>query len=144
MEPTIEPTMEPTIESNASLERPSQVARGLQLITASLVIGLVNAIFNLAQRVSGTSLVFALLVVVLFFGVGFLWINRISARRNWARIVWLVLVLFGTPFAILANVGEIRRNVLAGTLSIIVTLLQLLGTYLLFTKQSNLWFRTRK
>jgi hypothetical protein len=73
-----------------------------------------------------------------------LFISRISARRNWARIVWLVLVLFGLPFAIPANLAEIKRNVLTGAFSVIVTLLQLIGTYFLFTKNSNEWFRTRK
>jgi uncharacterized membrane protein YbjE (DUF340 family) len=87
---------------------------------------------------------FALLIVIAVFAVGFLLVNRISARRNWARIVWLVLVLFGLPFAIPANLQEVRRNVLSGTLSVIITILQLIGTYLLFTRNSNPWFRTRK
>jgi hypothetical protein len=136
--------MEPTIEQNANIERPREVSRALQVITLSLVIGLITSLFQLTQKVSGRPMILAALIVVVFFGFGFLLISRIAARRNWARIVWLVLIVFGLPFAIPSNLQEIRRNVLSGIFSVIVTLLQLIGTYLLFTKNSNLWFRTRK
>jgi len=136
--------MEPTIEQNEDAERPREVSRAVQFLTLSLVIGLITSIIHLAQRVSGTSLLLASLIVIVFFGVGFLLISRILARSNWARIVWLVLVLFGLPFAIPANLQELRRSVLSGVFSLLVTLLQLIGTYFLFTKASNQWFRTRK
>ncbi len=89
-------------------------------------------------------MIFASLIVIAFFGLGFFLINRISGRRNWARILLLVVAVFGTPFAIAAYLQEVRKNVLFGTLSIIITILQLIGTYLLFTRNSDLWFRKRK
>jgi hypothetical protein len=136
--------MEPTSKQHANVERPREVSRAVQFLISSLAIGLMTSIFHLAQRLSGLPMFFALLIVIVVFGIGFLLVNRISARRNWARIVWLVLVLFGLPFAIPANLQEIRRNVLYGTLSVIITILQLIGTYLLFSRNSNFWFRTRK
>jgi hypothetical protein len=136
--------MEQTSEQHANVERPREVSRAVQFLISSLAIGLMASIFHLAQRLSGVPMFFALLIVIAVFAVGFLLVNRISARRNWARIVWLVLVLFGLPFAIPANLQEVRRNVLSGTLSVIITILQLIGTYLLFTRNSNSWFRTRK
>ena len=136
--------MEPTSELHANAERPREVSRAVQFLISSLAIGLMTSIFHLAQRLSGVPMFFALLIVIAVFGIGFLLVNRISARRNWARIVWLVLVLFGLPFAIPANLQEVRRNVLSGTLSVIITILQLIGTYLLFTRNSNFWFRTGK
>lgn len=136
--------MEPTIEQNANAERPREVARAVQFLTSSLAIGLLNAIFHLAQRTSGAPMIFALLIVIAFFGLLFFLVMKISAGRNWARIILLILVLFGIPFAISAYLEEVRRNVLSGTLSIIVTILQLIGTYFLFTRNSNLWFRRRK
>ena len=136
--------MEPTIEQHAIAGRPTEVTRAVQFLVSSLAIGLLTSIFHLAQRVSGVPLVLASLIVIAVFGIGFFLISKISARRNWARIVWLVLILFGLPFAIPANLQEVRRNVLSGTISIIITILQLIGTYFLFTRDSNLWFRTRK
>ena len=185
--------MEPAIEQNANAERPREVSRAVQLLTSSLAIGLLKSIFNLVQRTSGATMILALLIVIAFFGIGFILILRISAirwmkifkpvlltlsaafalialmvlisanyraalayavasvlayvaykRRIWARIVWLVIVLFGLPFAISAYLQEVRTHVVFGTLSIIILILQLIGTYLLFTRNSNLWFRTRK
>jgi hypothetical protein len=185
--------MEPTIEQDANVERPREVTRGVQFLTSSLAIGLLKSLFNLAQSTSGIPMIFASLIVIAVFGIGFVLIWRISAlrwmkilnpvlltssaalaavalmdlisakyvaalafaiasvlayavykRRNWARIIVLVLILFGLPFAIPANLLEVRRNVLSGTISIIVTILQLIGTYLLFTRNSNRWFKTRK
>ena len=136
--------MDPTIEPTANIERPIQATRAVQLLFASLAIGLIRAIFGLTQRVSGASLILAILIVCAVFALGFFLIWRISARRNWARILLLVLVLFGLPFAIRANLVELKQSIASGSLSIIIAILQLIGTYLLFTKNSNRWFKTRK
>src|SRR6266511_805401 len=136
--------MEPVSEQHASAERPWEVSRAGQFLTSSLAIGVITSIFHLAQRISGVPMIFASLIVIAFFGLGFFWINRISGRRNWARILLLVLAVFGTPFAFAPYLQEVRKNVLFGTLSIIITILQLIGTYLLFTRNSNLWFRSEE
>jgi hypothetical protein len=135
--------METASEQHAKAERPGEVSRAVQFLASSLAIGLIASIIRLAQRVSGVTMLFALLLVILFFGLLFFLVMKISAGRNWARIIVLILVLF-VPFAVPAYLEELRRNVLSGTLSIIIVLLQLIGTFLLFTKKSNLWFRTRK
>ncbi len=136
--------MEPERQEFANGGRPRAVSRAVQFLTSSLAIGLITSLFHLAQRISGVPMMSASLIVIAFFGLGFFLINRISGGRNWARILLLALVVFGTPFAIAAYVQEVRKNVLFGTLSIIITILQLIGTYLLFTRNSNLWFRKRK
>ncbi len=136
--------MDPTVEPTANVERPIQATRAVQLLFASWAIGLIRAIFALAQRVSGAPLILAMLIVIAVFALGFLLVWRISVRGNWARIILLVLVLFGLPFAIRANLAELKQSIASGSLSMIIAILQLIGTYLLFTKNSNLWFKTRK
>jgi disulfide bond formation protein DsbB len=136
--------MDPTLEPTANADRPIQATRAVQLLFASFAIGLITAAFHLRQRTSGVPMLLALLIVIAFFGLGFLLAWRISARSNWARIILLVVVLFGLPFAIMANLTELKRSTLSGSLSLLITILQLLGTYLLFTRNSNLWFRSRK
>ena len=185
--------MNPTIEPTADVARPAQTTRGIQLLVASLAIGLIRAIFGLTQRASGAPLIVAILIVSAGFGLGFILILRVSAtrgmkiiksvllalsaalavvtlmtiissnyrvalasavvsvlaylafkQRNWARIVLLALVLIGLPFAIKASVVELRQSIASGFFSILIAVLQLIGTYLLFTKSSNLWFRSRK
>jgi drug/metabolite transporter (DMT)-like permease len=185
--------MDPTIEQSANVERPQDISRAFQVLSLSLAIGLITSILHLRQKASGVPFFFAALIVLAVFGIGLLFVWRISAirwmkmvtlvlltlaaafavlalvnlfsakyvaalayavasvlaylvnkRRSWARIVWLVMVLFGLPFAISSGVQELRSNFLSGSLSIIIVILQLLGTYLLFTKNSNLWFKSRK
>jgi hypothetical protein len=136
--------MEPTIEQNTKLERPGAVTKAVQFLASAVVIGLLNSIFTLVQRTSGVPMLVVLIIVIAFFGLLFFLVIKISARKNWARIIWLILVICNAPFAIMAYPEAVRRSVIAGTLSIIIVILQLIGTALLFTKNSNLWFRTRK
>jgi len=136
--------MEPTIEPTAIPSRPTQTTRGVQLLFVSLAVGLSRAIFGLTQRVSGAALILAALIVIAVFCLVFFLIWKISARRNWARIILLVLVLVNLPFAVMANVGELKQSISSGVLSILIEVILWIGTYLLFTRNSNLWFRSRK
>ena len=135
--------MDPTIEPTAIVERPREATRAVQLISASFIIGGIRAIIELAHMVSGASFLVAILLLIAFFGICFFFVSKIAAGRNWARIVFLVLVLIGLPFAVLGYIQELRTSLLGGSISIIMAILQVLGTYLLFTKNSNLWFRSR-
>src|SRR5438552_3372876 len=136
--------MESTDEQRMQIERPREVVRAVQFLFAAIMIGLITAILNLAQRISGAPMIIALLIVIGFFGLCYLLIRIISAGRNWARILLLVLVLLNLPFAVLSDIAALRQSILLGMLSIIIIILQIIGTYLLFTKNSNLWFRMRK
>ena len=136
--------MEPPIESAAVVERPKEVTRAVQFISASFAIGGIRAVFVLAQKVSGANFLFAILLLLLFLGICFLFVSKIAAGRNWARIILLVLLVIGLPLAIPGYIAELRTSLLPGSLSIIVAILQVVGTYLLFTKNSNQWFRTRR
>jgi hypothetical protein len=135
MEPPIEPT---------GVARPKEATLAVQFLYASLTIGLIRAVFGLTQRTSGAALILAALIVVSVFALGFFLVWKISARRNWARIILLVLVLINLPFAVLGNISEFKRSVLSGALSIFIEVILWIGTYLLFTRNSNLWFRRGK
>ena len=136
--------MEPPIEPTAQLSRPKETTFAIQFIYASLAIGMLRAVFGLTQRASGAALILAALIVISFFALGFFLVWKISSRRNWARIILLILVLINLPFAVLANVSELKQSILSGTLSVLIELILWVGTCLLFTKTSNLWFRSRK
>lgn len=136
--------MDPILEPTANVERPKEAATAVLFLIASLAIGLIRAIFGLTQRTSGVPLILAALIVTAVFALGFFLVWKISAPRNWARIILLVLVIINLPFAILMNVGELKQSIWSGALSIFIEVLLWIGTYLLFTKNSNLWFRSRK
>src|SRR6476646_8360712 len=136
--------MEPTIEATPHLERPQAVTSAIQFLFVSLAIGLIRALFWLTQRSSGAALILAALIVLAFFALGFFLVWKISMRRNWARIILLALVLINFPFAVLANVAELKRNILSGVISLIIEVILWIGASLLFTRNSSLWFKGRK
>ena len=136
--------MEPPIEPTPNVARPKETTSAIQFLYASLAIGLIRAVFGLTQRASGAALILAALIVVSVFVLAFFLVWKISSGRNWARIILLILVLINLPFAVLANVSELKRSVLSGALSILIEAILWIGTYLLFTRNSNLWFRSRK
>lgn len=130
-------------EAGVSSERPKRVTNGIQFLLASLALGTITAAVGVVRSTSGTVMIGALIGVLMFFAVSFLLVWRIAAGKNWARIVWLVLVLIGTPFALRSYVATMKVSVLSSLLSIFITILQLVGTYLLITGSSNSWFRKR-
>jgi len=136
--------MEPPIEPTPNVARPKETTSAIQFLYASLAIGLIRAVFGLTQTASGAALILAALIVISVFALGFFLVWKISSGRNWARIILLVLVLINLPFAVLANVAELKRSVFSGSLSILIEAILWIGTYLLFTRNSNLWFRSRK
>jgi len=136
--------MEPTIEATTHLERPQAVTSAIQFLFVSLAIGLIRALFGLTQRSSGAALILAALIVLAFFALGFFLVWKISMRRNWARIILLALVLINFPFAVLANVAELKRNILSGVISLIIEVILWIGASLLFSRNSSLWFKGRK
>ena len=136
--------MEPTIEPTADVERPGAVTRAVQLISASFAIGGIRAVFDLAQKVSGATFLLAILLLIVFLGICFFFLSKIATGKNWARITFLVLLVIGLPLAIPGYIGELRTNLVHGSLSIIVAILQLIGICLLFTRNSNRWFKKRK
>ena len=111
--------MEPPTESTATLQRPKEATLAVKLLFVSLGIGLLRGLFGLMLKPSGAMLLAALIVIAIF-ALCFYLVWKISAGRNWARIILLVLVVINLPFALLANVAELKRSVLSGALSIII------------------------
>ena len=63
---------------------------------------------------------------------------------HWARILFLVLMIIGVPIAVPLYLAELRTSIPYGSISIVVAILQVIALVLLFTKNSNPWFRKRK
>ena len=131
-------------EDRGNLKRPKSVTMGVQVLLASLAVGTISAAVQLFKIAVGPSMAIALVIVLAFFGLGFLLVWRIAAGNNWARIILLILVLFGTPLAIPGYLAALKVSVVSGSISIFINVLQLIGTYLLFTSGSRVWFRNRK
>lgn len=133
-----------SIEPTTPMKRPADVTRAVQLFSASLILGAIRAAFDLRQQVAGVQIVPAMLLLLVFFGISFFFFSKIAAGRNWARIILAILMLLGLPFAIILDIQELRISLPGGSFSILMALLQVIGTCLLFTRNSNVWFRKRK
>ncbi len=135
MDPATEPTIKPG--------RPLAVTRAVQLFSASFILGAIRTMFDLAHKLSGAAFALSLFFVLIFFGICFFFVAMIATGRNWARIVFLILLIIGLPFAIPTYLTQLRMNLLHGSVSIVVAILQIIGMVLLFTKNSNQWFKSR-
>jgi hypothetical protein len=69
---------------------------------------------------------------------------QINARRNWARILYILLI----AVAMIATPSDIMRvmsvNKLSGLFFCIQTLLEVAAAAFLLTKSSNRWFKAQK
>jgi uncharacterized membrane protein YwaF len=87
------------------------------------------------EKVPNYLLTFALYVFLAF---------HINARRNWARILYILLIsiaMIAMPSNIILLISV---NKLSALLFSIQTLLEVAAAVALFTKSSNKWFKARK
>jgi len=135
--------MTPTI-NDATGQRPQQVSTAVLLLKAALALGALTSAVHVIRAVSGTTMIVALAIVIAFFAVGFLLVWRISLGNNWARILLLILVLVGTPLSVPGYVRDLKHGLAWPAVSILISLLQLIGALLLFVGSANAWFRKAK
>jgi hypothetical protein len=68
---------------------------------------------------------------------------QISRGRNWARIVFLVIVAFSIAFSFLPDEGARVVSTVQSALSVASLVLDIVVAYLLFSWPGALWFRPR-
>ncbi len=129
--------------------RPGNVTTAIQLLYITLIISFVCGIINVIKMHSnpaagpaglGIGPMVAILIVslVIFWFLFF----HISRGRNWARIIYLILFILG----ILSTGWHLKMYLSQGMLISLATLvnyvLGIVAIVLLFTSESNAWFRT--
>lgn len=119
--------------------RPASVAIAVKLLYATLALGLLQFALRF-QTVDRTVSTVALIAEVT--GLGFEWflINRISNRRNWARITLLVLFVLLIPSSVLSFLSSAFVTATPIVLPSTVTLFEIIALVMLFTKSANAWF----
>jgi uncharacterized membrane protein len=132
------------MRNESTAERPQRVTTAVLLLKLALALGILAASVHIIRAVSGTAMMIALAIVIAFFAVGFLLVWRISLGNNWARILLLILVVIGTPLSVPGYIRDLKHGLAWPTLSILISLLQIIGTSLLFTGRANAWFRKWK
>lgn len=121
-------------------EKPTEVLNALRLIFVSIAVSILNTISDfsyLASLTSANSLLFQMIgtyAIIIFLTI------KIVHGRNWARIIFLIIFVFGLPASIPSLYSHFSRSLLACGLMLLTTILQLAAIILLFQKQSNAWF----
>ncbi len=115
--------------------RPASVQNALRLLVFCLAIELLGFAFSGDYSVG--SIVSVFIGAVLTFYV----LRQIHAGANWARYVMAGLIGLG----VLALIGlfsqEYAQNPGATVVDVLSTIISLIAVVLLFTKESNAWFR---
>jgi hypothetical protein len=136
--------MTSTVNADTNAERPARVSQAVLLLKFALALGAMTGAVHVIRAVAGTTMMIALIIVIAFFALGFLLVWRISRGNNWARILLIVLVVIGTPLSVPGYVRDLKHSLARPVVSLLITILQLVGTYLLFSGSSNAWFRRTK
>jgi len=127
-----------------NLQKPIEIQRAVNCLWASLAIGLIRPFMDwqhIQQISSQTSAAFTLFVSLAVIAVVAWLIYKISKRKNWARITYLVPTLLGSVPYVPMLVTEFKRSPFIGGLSVLQLSLQIFALWLLFTKPGSTWFK---
>ena len=125
------------------MDKPRNVVLAVNLVWASIAIGLIVGLFTRSSVASPFGAWFPVVVVVLTAAVMSFFNCMVSAGKNWARITTAVVCILGLPWVVehilQRGLGSVRM------ISMLVnTVLQLYSLYLVFTKPASAWFHKPK
>lgn len=126
-------------------QKPRSVSIAINLLITSTIVMFVNSIIGQVvddnQQFSNE---FALLTVIFTLGYMFFFISKLSARKNWARITFLIIFILGMLMLPFTLTPILKHTPVVATLSLSVSMLQIVALFFLFTKESNSWYGAKK
>ncbi len=123
------------MKTQALPNRPNNVLNAVRLLIFCLVIELLGFAF------SGDYSVGSVASVLLGTGLSFWLLRQTHAGVNWARFTIAFIAVLGILTLVLTFREEYGQNPGETTIDIISSLLTLIAVVLLFTPESNRWFR---
>ena len=130
------------------MKLPKVVRTALFFLCLSLSLGVIRSSLDLIahpeKQPPNIPLFASIMGVVSVAAIGFILIFHISKARNWARVVFTLLVALsciGLPFTLknLAQTGVV--NPIAEALGLAQVLIQVAGIGLLYRPEARQWFR---
>jgi hypothetical protein len=124
------------------LLRPPIVATAINMIWASLALGIGEMIVKLATVQIARVTLIAFLAGAAIGVLPQIWLNvKMAARRNWARVTYLVLEILGIA-VVLAKPEQLTASpLISRAVFIVQTLLQLAACVLLLAPSASRWFK---
>ena len=74
--------------------------------------------------------------------LGFLAVNILN-HKNWARILYLILVLLGIFAAPIPVIRVLKNNPILPIVTMVIYICQWIALFMLFRKESNIWFNLK-
>ena len=138
------------MQNTNQLARPRKVNTALNLLYASLGIGVISSgLFPI--ELNGASSFGSALIDSLFtffiFGLMLLLYYMIGKGKNWARITFLVFFIMGLPLSIIILPMYLSLSdtpIIPGILSLVQTGMDLVALVFLFQGESSAWFKAIK
>ena len=116
---------------NITQSSSSVLRRATWILWVSFMIGVVNVALDWTYLTTLGSTKMAVGVLALTFGIIVFLTYHIGRGKNWARIVFLIMVLIGLP-SLLDLPATFSHSIIAGSFIVIITVLQLLALYIVF------------
>jgi succinate-acetate transporter protein len=111
------------------------------LLYVTIAIGILRSAMEDARLAGIYGLGFLVFVQIFVFAVLCLICFFILNRRNWARIVYLVMTVIGTPLSIKPLLESFTATPISGVLGVIQAAIGIVAAILLFRPQAASWFR---
>lgn len=149
-------------EPKIILSKPKSVTLAIRLLLASMVLIIPKFIFKwdyaahltqsynqntqTALTVNDDFTFYVQIGKVVITIIFLLWIVlKISAGRNWARILFLIMyIIIGVPLSFLRLKDLFASSLLGGFLVLLNSLLQMISLRYLYSSPSNVWFKSIK
>lgn len=109
------------------------LAFAVKLLWATLAIGIIRSALEFTKLTVEVPMGFVIGVqvfTILFLGF---FVFMISKKKNWARIIFLLLFIAGMPFSIMPLLSSLKDTPVSGVLGIAQIVFQSWGLFLLFT-----------
>ena len=127
-----------------TLNRPDKVMWAVNLLYASLGIGILRGIFT-CLNVSKSRSAFVAAVLVTF-GSYFLWliIYKINKGKNWARLTYLAISLVQLAFIRPTFLNSFATQPVLTAIALTQVAIQIIALVLLFQTRSSEWYKQMK
>jgi hypothetical protein len=139
--PTLQSNLSPVGARRDSDERPPAVSRALVLLYVTIVVGILRSAMEDTRLAGAYGVGFLVFVQLFVFAVLCLLCFFIANRRNWARIVYLVLTVIGTPLSVKPLLESFAATPISGFLGVIQAAVGIVAAVLLFRREAASWFR---
>jgi len=129
--------------SQDDVDSPANVTIAVGLLWGTMGLGILNLAVSPAMRAATFSSGFATTVLIATLAMLAGLNIAISKRQNWARFLFLIMLIVGFFFMDPFAIGVAALSSLGGLVMIVQLLLQVGAGILLFTGDSNRWFSRR-